>query len=155
MNPTPFILKTALISSTLVPHARSADTQPTFSAPVSPAAVVPVCNWPERQDRHELPHLPPEERVTVDLGASGSFTNTSARTVSGSYTLTPWLRNELSDKLIMALAENVLSEQGCLATVPNQQVQARPDTKKHLSTASNRREERARVSRPRFNGRCG
>src|ERR1700691_4475568 len=105
MNPIPFVGKAALISSTLVTPPKPShlmDDRLVVHALVSPCAMVPVYDWPEKQESHDSPHLPHEERVTVDSGASGNFTNSSARTVSYSYTQAPFLKNFLSDKMILS-----------------------------------------------------
>jgi hypothetical protein len=122
---------------------------PSVSSPAAPTAALPVYDWPERREPHESPHQPHEERVTVDSGASGNFTNASARTISYTYTQTPFLRNLLSERLIAVLDDNATADEWQLADRTNSEV-VHPDTKKHLSTASNHRDERARVNRPRF-----
>jgi hypothetical protein len=110
---------------------------------------VPVVDWPEPRERSEIPHLPHEERwlrVSVDSSASGGDVSnvTSQRS-----TYTALLPGDWSDRFILVSAETVMNLQEFSATLPKLEVQGRPNTKKHLSTGSTRREARARVSRPR------
>jgi hypothetical protein len=144
VNPTPFILKTALISSTLVPRpALHHELIPYVHAPQG----VPVADWPQQQERREIPHLPHEEqslRVTVDSSASGTYTNSSARsTHTNSSAQMAWLRNELSDKLIVITEENLLDGSFFLETPPNPKLYLRPQTKP-LTAMSTRVRARAR-----------
>src|SRR5439155_9991036 len=71
---------------------------------------VPVANWPERQEWPESPHLPHEEeflRVTADSGASGTFTNTSARSTHvTSVSQLAWLPNDLGHKFIVVYGKS-------------------------------------------------
>jgi hypothetical protein len=144
VDPTPFILKTVLISSTLVPcparHEGFAGYEP---AP----QCAPVANWPQQQERSEMPHLPREERsllVTIDSGASGTYTKSSARsTHTNCGAQVAWLRNELGDKLIVVAADNLLDESFFLGTPPTPRLNVRPQTKP-LTAWSTRVSARAR-----------
>jgi hypothetical protein len=143
VNPTPFILKTALISSTLVPCPALHELIAYVHAPQG----VPIAHWPQQQERPEIPHLPHEEqslRVTVDSSASGTYTNSSSRsTHTNSSAQMAWLRNELSDKLIVIAEENLPQESFFLKTPPNPKLHVRPQTKL-LSAMSTRVRSRAR-----------
>jgi len=80
MDPTTFILKAAIISSTLVP-CHTPHAEPTVYS-LTPQGV-PVEQWPQPKEYPESPHLPHEEqtlRITVDSGTSGSYTNSSVQT---------------------------------------------------------------------------
>jgi hypothetical protein len=109
VDPMSFILKTALVSSTLVPcHAPRERLTVYASAPLG----MPVTHWPQQQEHPEIPHLPHEElslRVTVD-SASGTYTNSTSSTYTTSSAQLAWLRNDLSDKLIAISKEGFLGE---------------------------------------------
>ncbi len=161
MDPTPFILKTALISSSLVlcPTPRDVKCSATDPEPTIHSLAlrgVPAVEWPESRERSEMPHLPHEERwlrVSVESGASGGiFGNTTSRqsTYISSFTRLALLPDDLSDGFIL-VSESLMNHQEFLATLPGLEVQARPNTKNHLSTGSTPRKTRARISRPRFN----
>ncbi len=161
MDPTPFILKTALISSSLVfcptpRDVRCPATDPELTIYSHAPQGVPVVEWPESRERPETPHLPHEERwlrVSVDSGASGGIVaNSTSRqsTYTSGVTQLALLPGDWSDKFILVSEWSITNEQQFLATLPELEVQARPNTKKHLSTGSILREIRARVSRPRF-----
>jgi len=66
---------------------------------------------------------------SVDSGASGAYTNSSAQLMytNGSAQLA-WLRNELSDKLILVPGENLLDESFFLET-PSPRLNVRPQTR--------------------------
>ncbi len=144
MTPTTFILKTAFISSTLVPC-------PAPHCGLTVYALVPqnasVTDWPQQRERPETPHLPHEERslrVTVDSGASGSYTNGSARSMhTNSSAQLAWLRNELGDKLIMTPEENFLDKSFFSGTPQNPKMKVRPQTRP-LTALSTRVRARAR-----------
>jgi hypothetical protein len=113
VDPRLFAAKAVIVSSTFTPcHglAYPTTTLEAMHAPGSLCAMVPVRDWPEPQEHGEQPHLPHEERIRVDSGASGSFTNTSARTTSYTYTQIPFLRNLLGDDFITAVTENAQLE---------------------------------------------
>jgi len=144
VNPTPLILKTALISSTLVPRPALYHG---LIAYVHTPQGVPVADWPQQTERPEIPHLPHEERslrVTVDSSASGTYTNSNARsTYTNSNAQMAGLRNELSDKLIVITEENLPEESFFLGTPPNPKLHVRPQTKA-LSAMSARGRTRVR-----------
>jgi len=161
VDPTPFILKTALISSTLVlcPAPRDvlrSATDPELTIYSAAPQGVPVLDWPESRERSEIPHLPHEERwlrVSVDSGASGGIVANSTShqsTYTTGLTRLALLPGDWSDKFILVSA-TVMNHQEFLATLPKLEVQERPNTKKHLSTGLTHRKTRARISRPRFN----
>jgi hypothetical protein len=105
-----------------------------------------VAEWPEQQERPEIPHLPHEElslRVTVDSGASGTYTNSSSRTYINSSAQVAWLPNELGNKLIVIPVENVLDESFFLRTPLNPKLNLRPQTKA-VTPVSKRLTARAR-----------
>jgi hypothetical protein len=137
VDPIPFVLSTALISSTLVPcsapHARLA-----VYAPAPQGA--PATDWPQQHKRPEIPHLPHEEpslRVTVDSGASGTFTNSSARSTHfDSSAQLAWLRNELGDKLIVVPRENFLDRSFFSEAPANPKLSVRPQTKPRTSVST-------------------
>ena len=130
MDPIPFILKTAFISSTLVPCS-APHAGLTVHAPWP--AGVPATDWPQQRERPEGPHLPHEElslRVTVDSGASGAFTNSSTRSIRfDSSPHLAWLRNELGDKLILICRENFLDKSFFSESPENPKLSVRPQTK--------------------------
>jgi len=75
---------------------------------------VPTADWPEREERSDPQHLLHEERtlrVTVDSGASGALTNSSPGSTHVSTTThVAWLRNALSENLIVVSGEDANSE---------------------------------------------
>jgi hypothetical protein len=144
MDSMSFILKTALISSTLVPcHAPHNGLTVYASAPLG----VPITDWPQQQEQPEIPHLPHEElslRVTVDSGASGIYTNSSARSMHTSCSSQlAWLRNELGDKLIVISKDDCLGETFFSEAPPNPKLSVRAQTKP-LAVVSRRMPARTR-----------
>jgi hypothetical protein len=135
VDPMSFIL-TAFISSTLVPCHTTNDGVTVYE---TSARAVPVSNWPQEQERPEIPHLPHEElslRVTVD-SASGAYANSTSSTYTTSSTQLAWLRNDLSDRLIVISKEEFRGKSFYPETPPNlklsTQAQAKP-----LNTVSRR-----------------
>ena len=118
MGPTTFIWKT-LLSSTLVtcPTSHVAPNVYVFTS-----QAMQIGQWPEQHERHEMPHLPHEERtLRVDSSPSGTYPNSSAQVA--------FLRNYLGDKLNVITAEDVPNQSLLWKSLPNLKSTLRPQTK--------------------------